>query len=165
MHAMTRSLVTAVVVVALSGCFGPVEEAGAPGLQGRGLAPACEDFSPGCGDDPLAAAGCYVRCPTDSDCGAGFTCRVVSINPCANSLCDACGQQVALCLPATTCTQLSPGCGPPSERSTMLPAAGCYQTCSSAQDCAAGQRCVLRWVDPCAGAFCDACGGEQGVCE
>lgn len=163
---MMRSFGMALVVATFSGCFAPVEEAKGAQLQGTQLAPGCETFTPGCGDDPLEAAGCYVRCPPDSDCGAGATCRVVSIDPCANSLCDACGQQVALCLPAaTSCTQLSPGCGPPSDRSTMLPAAGCYRTCATAADCASGQRCVLKWVDPCAGRFCEACGSERGVCE
>jgi hypothetical protein len=170
-------MVATAMLLGVCGCFAPVEEPTGMQLLGNELERAnlaCEAFSPGCGANPLPAAGCYTRCATDADCGAGQACREFSINPCADpgtgAICDACGMNQALCVRAAACSELQPGCGPASQASTVLPASGCFVTCTSAQDCAAGQRCVTRWINPCVPASpgaptCDACGAEQGVCE
>lgn len=172
-----KSIFGVVVLFSVLGCGLPQERPTGVQLQGNELeraTVACEAFSPGCGDEPLPAAGCYTRCATDADCGAGLGCREFSINPCEDhgtgAICDACGMNVKVCAGPVSCTPLQPGCGPASASSSMLPTGGCFVTCTSAQDCASGQRCVKRWVNPCEPAYpgaptCDACGGEQGVCE
>jgi hypothetical protein len=59
-------------------------------------------YAPGCGSDtnPLTTEGCYAPCETAS-CGAGFTCKTATYNPCHNSMCDACGGEVKLCMPSS----------------------------------------------------------------
>jgi hypothetical protein len=59
-------------------------------------------YAPGCGSDnnPLTSEGCYASCETAS-CGAGFTCKTATYDPCHNSMCDACGGEVKLCLPSS----------------------------------------------------------------
>jgi hypothetical protein len=62
--------------------------------------PACRWLTPGCGDFPLAAPGCF----TTTDCNAagcepGTMCTQVSFNPCFGQNCDACGAETALCFP------------------------------------------------------------------
>jgi hypothetical protein len=50
----------------------------------------------------LPNAGCFpvADCTGDMDCSVmGETCQQVSINPCYNKSCDACGMIVGLCLP------------------------------------------------------------------
>lgn len=64
----------------------------------------CKWYVPGCGENPLPAAGCHAltECSTESACAEGYECQVVSINPCWNSNCDACGAAVSLCQPPPT---------------------------------------------------------------
>ncbi len=136
--------------------------------------PACTNYEPGCGQDPIPAAGCYAQCAADSDCGAGEACESRSINPCPSDpnggpVCTACGMQVQVCVaatqpPPTKCTDYLPGCGP-----NPIPAAGCYQTCAADSDCSAGAQCQQRSINPCppspnGGAVCLACGMQVGVC-
>lgn len=61
-----------------------------------------EYFVPGCGDTstPSFAAGCYETCTSEgSTCATGGTCTAVTIDPCYNSLCQACGAPALICLP------------------------------------------------------------------
>jgi hypothetical protein len=59
----------------------------------------CRWLTPGCGDIPLWAPGCF----TISDCGPGNCgpsqiCQTFSYNPCFNKGCDACGAPASLCV-------------------------------------------------------------------
>jgi hypothetical protein len=62
---------------------------------------------PGCSEPkPTFEEGCYADCTAagnNAGCPAGYTCQTQSIDPCRGLACDACGQEVALCLPAPTC--------------------------------------------------------------
>jgi hypothetical protein len=101
-----RSLVVVLFVfVAACGSKG----ASAPGGSGTGNR--CnkgEYFLPGCTDEPGVVAGCYERCATGAaTCGAGMTCASVTVMPaCAladgDVQCDACGEDVMLCVPGAT---------------------------------------------------------------
>jgi hypothetical protein len=61
----------------------------------------CAWLVPGCGEPPLPMAGCHAKtpCMSDLDCMPGNTCQSVVIDPCWNEPCNACGANVALCLP------------------------------------------------------------------
>ena len=55
----------------------------------------------GCGDNPLAQAGCFpnVSCLEEpSVCSSDQTCTAVSIHPCWNDDCEVCDEAQALCL-------------------------------------------------------------------
>ncbi|MBI5509899.1 MAG: hypothetical protein HY903_14175 [Deltaproteobacteria bacterium] len=61
-------------------------------------------YTPGCGEPPLPAAGCYEACqPAGAAnplrCPNGRTCQTVWIDPCRDLTCRACGHAVELCLP------------------------------------------------------------------
>jgi hypothetical protein len=58
----------------------------------------CRWLVPGCGDAPLGQAGCYPPedCTADS-CGEGSACTEVSVDPCWNQGCGACGAPAAVC--------------------------------------------------------------------
>jgi hypothetical protein len=58
----------------------------------------CRWLVPGCGDSPLWQTGCFPAedCTADS-CGEGYVCAEVSVNPCWNEACDACGAPAAVC--------------------------------------------------------------------
>jgi hypothetical protein len=58
--------------------------------------------------------------------------------------------------------QYVPGCGEPSPSSAVIEP-GCYVQCDEHSPCETGL-CMLAWIDPCYGAACGACGGEQGLC-
>ena len=65
----------------------------------------CSWFVPGCADDSQLAAphtGCYqiANCSEDT-CSTGHSCTEVIINPCANSICGACGAPAEVCLDNT----------------------------------------------------------------
>lgn len=66
----------------------------------------CSWLTPGCADEtpPLAlsAPGCHwtaTDCGGNVACPAGTTCQAVVIDPCAGSVCNACGAEKNLCLP------------------------------------------------------------------
>jgi hypothetical protein len=62
---------------------------------------ACRWLVPGCGMPALPEAGCFsvTDCAGDFDCPiSGGTCQEVSINPCHNQPCDACGMTVSVCV-------------------------------------------------------------------
>lgn len=62
----------------------------------RWLEPASCPPSP---ESPLAPAGCFpVADCTAADCAAGTTCVEVLVNPCWDSLCDACAAPANVCL-------------------------------------------------------------------
>jgi hypothetical protein len=67
-----------------------------------------EYFLPGCSDEPGIVAGCYERCAgAAATCGAGTACTTAHVMPaCAladgDVQCDACGEDVQLCLPSAT---------------------------------------------------------------
>lgn len=61
--------------------------------------PSCRWLTPGCGDVPIAAPGCF----TINDCGPGTCgpseiCQKFTYNPCFNKGCDACGAPAQLCV-------------------------------------------------------------------
>ncbi|MEP7121458.1 MAG: hypothetical protein ABJE95_11130 [Byssovorax sp.] len=61
--------------------------------------PSCRWLTPGCGDVPIGAPGCF----TIKDCGPGTCgpseiCQTFSYNPCFNKGCDACGAPAQLCV-------------------------------------------------------------------
>jgi hypothetical protein len=65
---------------------------------------ACESFScrwlrPGCGENPLQAAGCFdlEPCEGDSCAVVGASCVVVDIDPECGK-CDACGVSTSVCM-------------------------------------------------------------------
>ena len=63
----------------------------------------CRWLEPGCGENPLGAAGCFDAAP----CSEGSclfddeVCTTVEINPCAGLECDACSAPESLCIPQT----------------------------------------------------------------
>ena len=63
--------------------------------------PSCQWLEPGCGGPPLPQAGCFPADGCDSGCTPGETCTTVVVNPCWNSLCDACGAETDVCLPGS----------------------------------------------------------------
>ncbi len=140
---------------------GDLTSATRPGAQ------SCTNFEPGCGSDPIPAAGCYFECKSDSDCGNG-RCEKRNINPCpadpnGGATCTACGMDVAVCVPAD-CTDLHPGCGP-----NPLPAVACYRLCETRFDCHRGEICEERSAHPCPPepggvATCRACDMAVKVC-
>ena len=154
-----------------------IENSGGDGSRlAQGTKPSCTQFEPGCGADPIPSAGCYVECSADADCAAGQACEARSINPCpadpnGGAVCQACGMQVQVCVsgtqpppPPPACTDYEPGCG-----SNPIPAAGCYDTCTTDVDCPSGKQCEQRSINPCppnanGGAVCLACGMDVGVC-
>ena len=56
-------------------------------------------FVKGCGDGPLFATACYAQCKDGACADPDTTCTKVTIDPCHNSMCDACGRPDELCLP------------------------------------------------------------------
>lgn len=77
-----------------------------PGGGGGGRCAQGEYFTPGCSDEPGLIAGCYVRCQAGA-CPDGTTCGTVTVTPaCASGegevACDACGEELELCLPQAT---------------------------------------------------------------
>lgn len=58
----------------------------------------CRWLVPGCGENPLLAAGCapIADCAPDS-CTGGATCSTYDADPCWNTLCDACSAPVSIC--------------------------------------------------------------------
>jgi hypothetical protein len=68
---------------------------------------------PGCSEPapPSFAEGCFADCSgvgSNAGCPMGYTCQSTSIDPChrtsaGEATCDACGQEVTLCLPAPAC--------------------------------------------------------------
>lgn len=142
-----------------------------------------EMFSPGCGTSESAwEKGCYTTCSAagnDSGCAAGFTCQKATINPCVPKVpgeltCEACGQQINLCLaaPEPKCTagteMFSPGCGP----AELTWSKGCYAACNAVGNdtgCAAGFTCQETWINPCVpkpgeNGGCAACGAGTTLC-
>jgi hypothetical protein len=88
-----------VLVLALSAC-GPKASGSSRPDCARG-----EYFVPGCSDEPGLVAGCYERCAHGAACSPGTTCGPVSVMPaCAlaggDAVCDACGEEIELCLPS-----------------------------------------------------------------
>src|SRR5690242_16771715 len=64
------------------------------------------------------------------------------------------------------CRWLVPtGCGPAPDGVVTQPSCVGVSSCHSDAECGFGRRCVQYWIDPCAGATCDACGGTEGHCE
>lgn len=61
--------------------------------------PSCRWLTPGCGDIPLAAPGCFTidDCAPGS-CGPSESCQTFSYNPCFEKKCDACSAPVSLCV-------------------------------------------------------------------
>jgi hypothetical protein len=61
----------------------------------------CRWLEPGCGEAPLGEAGCFdaTDCVEGSCIMSDEQCMSVSIDPCAGQDCDACSQEVALCVP------------------------------------------------------------------
>jgi len=63
---------------------------------------------------------------------------------------------------------LTPGCAEYPE--PVLPAAGCYQYCSTDDECMPGETCTYLWIDPCGSsaypntAACQACGALEKLC-
>ncbi len=59
---------------------------------------ACRWLVPGCGENPLVAAGCapVADCAPDS-CADGATCSTYDAHPCWNTLCDSCSAPVSIC--------------------------------------------------------------------
>jgi hypothetical protein len=55
-------------------------------------------FTPGCEDPSSFVPGCYVSCNETDRCEGGLRCELVTIDPCADSDCDACGSQYKLCM-------------------------------------------------------------------
>jgi hypothetical protein len=98
---MRSVLVSIVVLLAACGSKHTDNPTGARCTKG-------EYFLPGCTDEPGIVAGCYEHCATGaSACGAGLTCASVTVMPecaLANSdvQCDACGEDVMLCVPGAT---------------------------------------------------------------
>ncbi len=150
-------LFAAALACVLAACSGSLTDEAAVAETGSDLtlgsqpgAQACTNFEPGCGSDPIPAAGCYVECTSDADCGNG-RCEKRNINPCpadpnGGAVCTACGMDVTVCLPTTHpgCTDLFPGCGP-----DPLPAAACYSLCETRFDCQRGEICEDRSAHPC----------------
>ncbi len=64
---------------------------------------ACAWRVPGCGDGqgaPEIEMGCYASSDcTVSGCGDWGTCTLVTVDPCWNSLCNACGAEENVCIP------------------------------------------------------------------
>jgi len=56
-----------------------------------------EMFFEGCGGEGDFESGCYEDCNESGSCKVG-TCTLVTIDPCARDVCDACGSQHRLCL-------------------------------------------------------------------
>jgi hypothetical protein len=61
---------------------------------------ACRWLVPGCGEPPLETEGCYPAANCNDDCDEGEQCTMVVHNPCWNDLCDQCGAEANVCLPA-----------------------------------------------------------------
>lgn len=84
---------------------------------------------------------------------------------------DDCAQSCELVEDASDCEAFRcewfvGGCGPAPEG--FIGGPRCIRrrgsSCAEDSDCEAGQRCQDFWIDPCAGAACDACGGEARFC-
>ena len=61
--------------------------------------PSCRWLTPGCGDNPIWAPGCF----TATDCGPGTcapqqACQAYSYDPCFGKKCDACSATASLCV-------------------------------------------------------------------
>lgn len=65
--------------------------------------PGCSWQLPGCGDPngaPEVTAGCYPSADcTATGCGDWGTCTKVTVDPCWDSLCDACASEANVCVP------------------------------------------------------------------
>ncbi len=107
---MRSLLVVVIALFSLAACGSKGGSAAEPG-GGGGPGGRCakgEYFVPGCSDEPGIVAGCYERCAgAAATCGAGTTCQTAHVMPaCAlaegDVQCDACGEDVQLCLPSAT---------------------------------------------------------------
>jgi hypothetical protein len=105
MSSLALALALALALLASTGCGSSSSSANNPHPTG-GRCARGEYYLPGCSDEPGIVAGCYERCATSSAaCGAGTTCAIAHVMPaCAlgagDAACDACGEDVMLCLPS-----------------------------------------------------------------
>ncbi len=95
------ALVLAVVAAA---CGSRSKDADDPGGGGGSRCAVGEYVTPGCSDEPGVVAGCYTRC-AGVGCPDGTACGAATVTPaCAMGdgevACDACGEEVELCLPS-----------------------------------------------------------------
>ena len=165
---------------------------GSGGTGGAGCGPVCAIFCPyGNVPDANGCPTCKCNPPpacTATECGPGLgiPSQVCSNGTIAGPVClrdptgkcvwaiftcpppppSACGSHIgtSACIADTTCAWLQPGCGDPA-----LAAAGCYAKtsidCMSDAQCATGQQCLKRVVNPCydptAMVTCGTCGCHQ----
>jgi hypothetical protein len=62
--------------------------------------PACQWLVPGCGEEPLAMAGCFpIAACSNETCPEDTSCQLVTVDPCWDSFCNACGMEVEVCQP------------------------------------------------------------------
>lgn len=78
-------------------CGGCADHVGADGCEADG---ACRWLVPGCSENPLPTAGCFPKddCTT-TGCTDAQVCATVTVDPCWDSLCEACGASASVCLP------------------------------------------------------------------
>ena len=107
-------------------------------------------------------AGC---CAHEVYCDAGLIADGIFCEDDCDQACHA-NPDAANCALQPGCTWFVGGCDPPPEGFVTGPA--CIGTpgaaCGDAADCPLGTECLSYWIDPCAGADCDACGAETRQC-
>lgn len=62
---------------------------------------ACRWLVPGCGmPGAMFSAGCFsaVACGVDAECSTGLSCQAIDVNPCFDSVCQACSDSTTVCL-------------------------------------------------------------------
>ena len=66
--------------------------------------PACYWQEPGCGTDPIPVGGCFAAQPCEGDweCEFGDVCLPRSVDPCFFDDCNACHEEMNVCVPADT---------------------------------------------------------------
>lgn len=177
------------------GSGGVIGTGGNPGTGGTTCGPVCLIFCP-YGNVPDANGCPTCKCNpapacTATECGPGLgiPSQVCSNGTIAGPVClrdptgkcvwaiftcpppppSACGSHIgtSACIADTACAWLQPGCGDPA-----LAAAGCYAKasidCTSDAQCATGQQCLKRAVNPCdptTMVMCGTCAVIRTVCQ
>lgn len=150
-------------------------DAARPADAGVGPAPDCRALLGTAGEacDPESFPGCSLTfgagcCAHVIFCEDG---RVREGEDCTDDCDQRCGvnPDPFECGLQRGCSWFEGGCDPPAEGFVAGPA--CIPTPGAVcavgafdPECPDGQQCLAYWVDPCAGADCDACGGEAHFC-
>lgn len=172
---MTGRHAILVCVVASAGCgyepdLGPDDERDCSTFGDSEMcdaSSACQWLVPGCepvvGSVVLSEAGCYPvhRCSGNAECYAGTECVTVWNDPCWDAVCDACGGEESLCLPADPSCELRCSFGlETNDRGVALCECADHVDCDLQHPCPDGDECV---DDLCVPAACSP-QSPRGLC-